>query len=211
MDGDLEISAVIWDDGESPAPGFVKTGAGTLTLSGNNSFSGPISIDQGVISVSTIAGKGQACNLGRGDLTLDGGTLRYTGTARTFRPAADSRSAPAEAPIDVQNAATSLTFTGAVTGGQAGLTKTGSGALTLAGANTYTGLTTVSAGTLDLADSSAALDRRPSIRRLAGGSTCIQGGQVDLRLYRRLRPGVDDPVAAEHATTATTCRRAIRP
>ena len=65
VDGDLEISAVIWDDGESPTPGFVKTGAGTLTLSGANSFSGPITINQGVISVSTIADKGQVCNLGQ--------------------------------------------------------------------------------------------------------------------------------------------------
>ena len=47
VDGDLEISAVIWDDGESGNPGFVKTGAGTLTLSGNNSFTGPISVAQG--------------------------------------------------------------------------------------------------------------------------------------------------------------------
>ena len=30
--GNLQVSAVIWDDGETPAPGFTKTGAGTLIL-----------------------------------------------------------------------------------------------------------------------------------------------------------------------------------
>ena len=40
VNGALNMSAVIWDDGELPTPGFVKTGSGTLTLSGSNSFSG---------------------------------------------------------------------------------------------------------------------------------------------------------------------------
>ena len=120
VDGTLNISAVIWDDGETPAPGFVKTGAGTLILSGNNSFSGPITISQGVMSVSTIAGKGQACNLGRGDLTLDGGILMYTGTAPNVSTSRGFTLGAGGGTIDVQNAATSLTFTGAVTGSQAG-------------------------------------------------------------------------------------------
>ena len=72
VDGALNVSAVIWDDGELPSPGFVRTGAGTLTLSGNNSFSGPVTIDQGAVSVATVANQGVACNLGRGSLTLGG-------------------------------------------------------------------------------------------------------------------------------------------
>ena len=151
VDGALAVSAVIWDDGESPSPGFVKTGAGTLTLSGANSFSGPITINQGVISVSTVADKGQVCNLGRGDLTLNGGTLLYTGTAANVSTSRGFALGAGGGTVDVQNAATSLTFTGAVTGGQAGLTKTGSGRLVLTGVSTYTGLTTVIAGgTLEL-------------------------------------------------------------
>jgi autotransporter-associated beta strand protein len=175
--GVLNISAVIWDEGESPAPGFVKTGAGTLILSGNNSFVGPITINQGAISVSTIAGKGQACNLGRGDLTLNGGVLNYTGTAPSVSTSRGFTLGAAGGAIDVQNAAASLTFTGAVTGGQAGLTKTGSGTLTLAGTNTYTGLTTVTAGVLDLVDRSSGWTGafRPI---LSGGSASVQGGKL---------------------------------
>jgi prepilin-type N-terminal cleavage/methylation domain-containing protein/prepilin-type processing-associated H-X9-DG protein len=155
VNGSLEISAVIWDDGESPAPGFVKTGAGTLILSGNNWFSGPISIDQGVVSVSTIANKGQVCNLGRGDLTLNGGTLRYTGTGPSVSTSRGFTLGAGGGAIDVQNTATSLTFTGAVTGGQAGLTKTGSGALILTGPNAYSGLTTVQHGHLEINNATA--------------------------------------------------------
>src|SRR5690606_9805536 len=44
---------------------------------------------------------------------------------------------------------TSTTFAGAIAG-SGGLTKAGTGTFTLAGANTYTGTTTVNAGTLAL-------------------------------------------------------------
>jgi autotransporter-associated beta strand protein len=148
--GNLQIGAVIWDDGETPAPGFTKTGAGTLTLSGNNSFVGPITVNQGVLSVSTIAGVGQACNLGRGGLTLNGGTLMYTGTASNVSTTRGFTLGAGGGTINVQNATTSLTFSGAVTGGQVGLTKTGSGGLILTGPNNYTGVTTISAGTLEI-------------------------------------------------------------
>ncbi len=151
VDGTLEISAVIWDDGESPAPGFVKTGAGALILSGNNWFSGSINISQGVIGVSTIANMGQACNLGKGNLTLSGGTLKFTGTDSSVATNRGFTLGAGGGAMDVQNAATSLTFSGAVTGGQVGLTKTGDGALIFTGTNSYTGLTTVCGGVLELA------------------------------------------------------------
>ena len=171
VDGALEISAVIWGESETPAPGFVKTGAGTLILSGNNSFSGPISIDQGVISISTIAAKGQACNLGRGDLTLNGGVLTYTGTTPNVSTNRGFTLGAGGGTIDVQNAATSLTFTDAVTGGQAGLTKTGSGTLTLGAASTYTGPTVVGNGTLQINGATSATNVLAS----AGGAN-VTGG-----------------------------------
>ena len=117
VDGTLEISATIWDEGESPSPGVTKTGVGTLILSGNNSFVGPITVAQGVLSVSSIAAtQGQACNLGRGTLTLSGGALNYTGpsvsTNRGFTLGTGGGT------VNVQNAATSLAFAGTVTGSQ---------------------------------------------------------------------------------------------
>ncbi len=176
VDGTLKISAIIWGDTESLAPNLVKTGAGTLILSGNNSFSGPITISQGVLSVSTIAGKGKACNLGTGDLTLkNGGILQFTGTSPNISTDRGFALGAGGGAVDVQNAATSLTFTGAVTGGQAGLTKTGSGALILTGANNYTGLTTVNAGVLQL----NAAAQTPVIGSGAAGAN-VTGGKLVL-------------------------------
>ena len=89
----------------------------------------------------------QACNLGKGSLTL-GGVLAYTGLSvssnRGLALAAGGGT------IDVSNPATSLAFSGVITGGQAGLSKTGGGTLVLDGADSYTGLTTIAAGALEL-------------------------------------------------------------
>ena len=144
--------------------------------------------------------KGQACNLGRGDLTLNGGVLSYTGTAPNVSTSRGFTLGSAGGTIDVQNAAASLTFTGAVTGGQAGLTKTGSGTLTLAGTNTYTGLTTVFAGVLDACDRSLRVDGGlPSI--LSGGSASVQSGKLIFDYTGGSDPVVGDPAVAEHAAT----------
>ena len=157
VDGALAISAVIWDDGESPSPGFVKSGAGTLILSGANSFSGPITINQGVVSVSTIANTGQVGNLGRGSLALNGGVLLYTGTGANVSTTRGFTLGTSGGTIDVQNAPTSLTFSGTVTG-QGGLTKTGSGGLVLGGVSNYTGVTTVQSGTLQINNASSTMN-----------------------------------------------------
>jgi autotransporter-associated beta strand protein len=52
--------------------------------------------------------------------------------------------------VTVENAATTLSVGGVISGATFGLTKAGPGTLVLAGANTYTGTTTVSGGTLEI-------------------------------------------------------------
>ncbi len=179
VDGTLQISATIWDDFESPYSGFTKVGMGTLTLSGNNnSFHGPITVQQGVLSVSSIGTtQGQAYNLGIGTLTLNGGTLMYTGvsgsTSRGFALGTGGGT------IDVQNAATSLAFAGTVTGGQqGGLTKSGAGTLTLSAANTYGGLTTVAGGVLELTGTSLSAPGAWNPVLNLGGADLEAGGRL---------------------------------
>jgi autotransporter-associated beta strand protein len=75
------ISSVLTGVGSA----LTKTGAGTLTLSGANDYTGGTTISAGVLSVSNLTNTG-ASHLGDGTFTLDGGTLRYTGPAMGTNP-----------------------------------------------------------------------------------------------------------------------------
>jgi fibronectin-binding autotransporter adhesin len=116
----------------------VKQGAGTLTLSGNNTYSGGTAINAGTLRVGSNANLGGAA----GALSFDGGTLQYLAGFASSRPVT---LAPAGGTIDTNS--TNATLAGPISG-PGGLTKTGAGALTLLGANSYTGGTTVGAGAL---------------------------------------------------------------
>ena len=153
--GSFNIAATIVDNGG--ATGFAKAGAGLVTLSGANSYTGATTVSQGTLSVNSIANGGAASAIGASanaasNLVIQGATLRYTGaSAISDRGFTIETNGPiAASAIDVTQAGTNLTFGGLVTSpDDAGLTKTGAGTLTLAGAvNDYTGVTTVSGGTL---------------------------------------------------------------
>jgi fibronectin-binding autotransporter adhesin len=145
----------IGNDGESTTYSGVlssaalnKIGAGVLTLTGMNTFSGGVTVSGGALSVNTLAANGSNSNLGAGtSLTLDGGTLKYTGGANnTF-----NRSITLAAGGGVINQSGSgALYANGVIGGSGSLTKAGAAALVLQGANTYSGVTTVTAGTLEL-------------------------------------------------------------
>ncbi len=121
---------------------LIKVGTGTLTLSGSNYYTGGTTISGGVLSVSSNGHLGAAS----GWVTLNGGTLRATGTA--FNSTSRSISLGAlGGGMDINNAANNFTVTQGISG-PGGLTKLGAGTLILAGNSSYSGATTVSAGRL---------------------------------------------------------------
>lgn len=72
----MTVSGILGGSGA----GFTKLGLGTLTLSANNTFSGPTSIAAGILAIN-----GTSALAGTSGLTIAGGAgLTYTGGAATF-------------------------------------------------------------------------------------------------------------------------------
>ena len=137
-------------DASAPAPfGVVeKVGSGTLVLAGTNTYSGGTVISAGTLDVRNNS------SVGTGKVTLDGGTFLAGANNLTFvNPFAINTSGGA-----IDTGANTLTVSGAIIDGNGpgALTKTGTGTLVLTNFNTYTGGTTISAGTLQLGDGGTA-------------------------------------------------------
>ena len=105
----------------------------------------------------SIGNGGVASAIGQSDadpsnLVLEGGTLQYAGSDATTDRGFTLVNGGAGAPVIEVNSSTNLTFTGQVTSpDDAGLTKTGTGTLTLANdASDYIGVTTINAGVLSV-------------------------------------------------------------
>jgi autotransporter-associated beta strand protein len=136
--GDAVVSAILLDGS------VTKSGAGQLTLSGANTYTGATSIDGGILQANHATALGDG-----GDITFGGGTLQYTTNSAGEDWAARILNSTAAIKLDTNSQ--SVTFTDAIDStNTGGLTKAGAGTLTLLNANTYTGATTISAGTLAL-------------------------------------------------------------
>ena len=144
----LTLSGTVADAG-GHAGMLTKTGAGTLVLSGNNSYSGGTAVLAGSVSVGADANLGAAS----GGVMLNGGTLMATAGFSTGRSVTLGNSGGT---IDVQGGGATLTAAGTFVNAasQVGsLTKTGAGTLVMVADNTYSGPTTISEGTLQVGNS----------------------------------------------------------
>lgn len=147
--------------------------AGTLILGGNNTYADGTVILSGVVSVSADNNLGTASSTANLNITLSGGTLN-AGNTFTLNPKR-LISLTANSGISVSTGKT-LTYAGAITG-SAALSKTGAGTLALAGANGYTGTTTISSGTLE-ADSQSGSSVGANSVLLSPGATLSGSGIV---------------------------------
>ncbi|CAE6731362.1 autotransporter outer membrane beta-barrel domain-containing protein [Paraburkholderia aspalathi] len=144
-----------------------KTGAGVLTLApaaaSGNTYSGGTTIDQGTIAV----GADNALGANTGGLTFNSGTLQLT-TSFDLAATRAITLAAGGGTIDTQSFDTTLSQAVSGTGA---LTKAGSGSLLMTGVSTYSGATTVAAGTLAIGDATHA-----SAALTGGGATTVASG-----------------------------------
>ena len=146
-----------------------KTGASVLTLSGSNSYTGATTVTAGTLALGSSTALGSATaitvssELATGSYTNSVGAVTLTSGAITGSGTLVGTS------YTVRAGSVS-----AVLGGTGALTKTTAGIVTLSGSNTYSGLTTVSAGTLAYGTSNA----------LASGDVTVNsGGELALGNY----------------------------
>ncbi len=137
--GSNNLSTLVSGVVQGAGSALAKTGTGTLTLGGSNSFSGGVAVIGGTLAVARDDNLGAAA----GTVSLDNGTLQTTASFDSNR---NFGIGPAGGTLLVDTG-TTLTLTGNIAG-PGGLTKAGGGTLTLQGGSAYTGGTTVSAGTL---------------------------------------------------------------
>ena len=161
---------------------LAKSGNGTLSLSGANTYNGTTTLSAGTLAVNS------ATAIGSSALTIAGGALDNTsGTAITlsnnnaqnwngdftFAGTSDLNLGAGAVAMNASRIVTvtagNLTVGGSVSGSGFGLTKNGSGSLILSGANTYNGATTINAGTLSLA-SGGSIGTSSSNMTLANGA-----------------------------------------
>ncbi|MFA5162361.1 MAG: autotransporter domain-containing protein [Elusimicrobiales bacterium] len=153
------VSAVI-----SGAGSLTKTGSGVLALSNSNTYSGGTSVNGGVL----LIGADSALGASSGGLAFGGGTLRVSADMSSARNVVLNSGGGA---FDTDSY--TLGLSGIISGSGA-LGKEGSGVLVLGGANTYSGGTVISSGTIQLGADNA----------LGTGDIAVSGdGTLDLAGY----------------------------
>ena len=187
--GYLNISGVISDGTGST---LTKVGTGLVRLHGANTYTGLTTVSTGILRASNAKSLGSTA---AGVIVTSGATLEINGVAIEAEPlmldgsgfgglgglvgistasyAGTVKLGSTSPTIGVRESAT-FTVSGIISDDAGNtLTKVGTGVLILSGANTYTGATTISAGTLKATNSTA-------LGSVDGGVTVTSGAVLEL-------------------------------
>jgi fibronectin-binding autotransporter adhesin len=178
---DLSISAVISDGG------ITQTGAGTMVLSGANTFDGTVHVLSGTLVVQNASALGSTV----GETAIDAGAVLAFDTSGTIGNTIDLGSSGNGATVEQISGdivltgpvtiagdnlfnitGGSLTISGSIAG-EGNLIKSGADSLSLSGTNTYVGTTQINTGILN-ANSAGALST--SVVTIADGASLGIGG-----------------------------------
>ena len=178
----LNVTSINVGSGNSVGSGLTLNG-GAVNCSGSTQFgtgsgsaSGSLNLNGGTLTVTNFAKGSVTFNV-----NFNGGTLRAGANNPNFLTNASNVKVQAgDAVIDVGGYAITITppLVEDATSIGGGLTKLGSGPLTLAGTNTYTGVTTISNGTLVLS-TNGSIANSSTINILAGATldvSAVSGG-----------------------------------
>jgi autotransporter-associated beta strand protein len=151
--GSDEISGII-----SGAGNLTKVGAGILTLTGNNSFSGTLTVSVGSITLNDADGETGTVLSDSLTVIVNGGSITVSDTSETVGTVTQSSGTITGTLISSSGyafaPASGVTLTiSEILSGSGNLTMSGDGTLVLEADNTYTGDTTISAGTIKLTGS----------------------------------------------------------
>ena len=137
--------------GISGSGGLNVNGSGSLTLTATNLFGGPTTLSGGTLKISnSLALQNSTLNDSGGSVIFSGITAVTLGGLSGAQNLSLLNNVSAAMALTVSGNNSNTVYSGGMSGSGSSVIKAGTGTLTLAGNNSYTGATTVSAGTLEL-------------------------------------------------------------
>ncbi|MCW1923864.1 autotransporter-associated beta strand repeat-containing protein [Luteolibacter arcticus] len=162
------------------AVAVTKTSAGTLTLSGASTYSGATTVSAGTLKAGGPSVGGTSGPFGNGSTVtladVAGATLNITGFATDIGSLAGGGTTGGNVVLGAATLTTgrnnaSTSYAGVISG-TGGLIKIGTGVLTLTGTNSFSGTTSIDAGTLRV-NASSALGTSASLRSSSGSASTV--------------------------------------